>query len=241
MKSRNISCCLGITELVMNYIHMFATEQEYDDYVSAGYTEPHVSYIVASGKIKYNINSHHIDESGEFKGTYENVSELNNVFANDGDYAYIKTIDQNGNEIYSKYIYENFDWSLQYTVSNTIFNANEWASIKSGITSSQVNKLDLLPNSDELIEMLGNKFDKIQEFSNGNFIAIDENGDLIDSGHKHSDYLTEHQSLDNKQDALISGTNIKTINNESILGEGNINITSSGSAEASVENTILIL
>ena len=89
--------------------------------------------------------------------------------------------------------------------------------------------------------MLGNKFDKIQEFGNGNFIAIDENGDLIDSGHKHSDYLTEHQSLDNKQDALISGTNIKTINNESILGEGNINITSSGSAEVSVENTTLIL
>lgn len=28
-----------------------------------------------------------------------------------------------------------------------------------------------------------------------------------------------------KQDALVSGTNIKTINNESILGEGNITVT----------------
>lgn len=32
-------------------------------------------------------------------------------------------------------------------------------------------------------------------------------------------------SLDNKQDILVSGTNIKTINNQSILGEGNIEIT----------------
>lgn len=50
-------------------------------------------------------------------------------------------------------------------------------------------------------------------------------------------YLKQHQSLDNyytktevdaelddKQDALVSGTNIKTINNNSILGSGNIEI-----------------
>ena len=31
--------------------------------------------------------------------------------------------------------------------------------------------------------------------------------------------------LTGKQDALVSGTNIKTINNESVLGEGNISVT----------------
>lgn len=35
-------------------------------------------------------------------------------------------------------------------------------------------------------------------------------------------------ALDAKQDALISGTNIKTVNNESILGEGNIEIQGGG-------------
>ena len=35
-------------------------------------------------------------------------------------------------------------------------------------------------------------------------------------------YIAEH--LDDKQDTLISGTNIKTINNESVIGKGNINI-----------------
>ena len=62
-------------------------------------------------------------------------------------------------------------------------------------------------------------------------------------------YLTEHQSLSNyytksetsgateistalasKQDQLVSGTNIKTINNESILGSGNITIEGGGKA-----------
>lgn len=37
------------------------------------------------------------------------------------------------------------------------------------------------------------------------------------------------KSLDtNKQDLLVSGTNIKTINNNSLLGSGNISISGSG-------------
>lgn len=61
--------------------------------------------------------------------------------------------------------------------------------------------------------------------------------DKIDSSHKLSADLvddtnttnkftnaTEKQTWNNKQDALVSGTNIKTINNESVLGGGNINI-----------------
>ena len=34
--------------------------------------------------------------------------------------------------------------------------------------------------------------------------------------------ITSHQDISGKQDKLVSGTNIKTINNESILGAGNI-------------------
>lgn len=36
--------------------------------------------------------------------------------------------------------------------------------------------------------------------------------------------LQEHQDISGKQDILVSGTNIKTINGESILGEGNLTI-----------------
>jgi hypothetical protein len=59
------------------------------------------------------------------------------------------------------------------------------------------------------------KADKVSNATNGNFAGLDSNGNLIDSGHKHSDY----------QAALVSGTNIKTINNQSLLGSGNITIS----------------
>lgn len=35
-------------------------------------------------------------------------------------------------------------------------------------------------------------------------------------------------AVDTKQDTLVSGTNIKTINNESLLGSGNINVSGGG-------------
>lgn len=39
-----------------------------------------------------------------------------------------------------------------------------------------------------------------------------------------SNFLTEHQDISGKQDVLVSGTNIKTINNISVLGKGNLNV-----------------
>ena len=40
--------------------------------------------------------------------------------------------------------------------------------------------------------------------------------------------------LNNKQDKLVSGTNIKTINGTSILGSGNITIEGGGNSDANV-------
>jgi len=44
---------------------------------------------------------------------------------------------------------------------------------------------------------------------------------LNDSG-----YINQHQDISGKQDVLVSGETIKTINNQSLLGSGNITITS---------------
>lgn len=41
--------------------------------------------------------------------------------------------------------------------------------------------------------------------------------------------------VDYKQDTLVSGTNIKTINNESLLGSGNINISGGGGTATDVQ------
>lgn len=58
-----------------------------------------------------------------------------------------------------------------------------------------------------------------------NLLHLPQSLDDIPDGstRKLSDYATTTQ-LATKQDALVSGTNIKTINNESILGSGNITI-----------------
>lgn len=44
---------------------------------------------------------------------------------------------------------------------------------------------------------LSDKADKVANATSGNFAALDANGNLTDSGHKHSDYLTAHQDLSN--------------------------------------------
>lgn len=51
--------------------------------------------------------------------------------------------------------------------------------------------------------------------------------------------ITEHQSLSGKQDKLVSGTNIKTINGESILGSGNIVIQGGGSSSSSAAYSLV--
>lgn len=68
--------------------------------------------------------------------------------------------------------------------------------------------------------------------------------DTIDSSHKLSADLisdgstnktvtsTEKTTWSGKQDALVSGTNIKTINNQSLLGSGNITISGGGGSSA---------
>ena len=49
-----------------------------------------------------------------------------------------------------------------------------------------------------------------------------------------SGFITE-AALTTKQDTLVSGTNIKTINNQSLLGSGNINIQGGGSGGTSTD------
>jgi hypothetical protein len=44
------------------------------------------------------------------------------------------------------------------------------------------------------------KADKVSEATSGNFAGLDSNGNLTDSGHKHSDYLTSHQDISGKAD-----------------------------------------
>lgn len=51
-----------------------------------------------------------------------------------------------------------------------------------------------------------NKADKKPHAINGNFASFDSNGNIQDSGHKHSDYLTSHQDISGKADKVSGAT-----------------------------------
>ena len=104
-------------------------------------------------------------------------------------------------------------------------------------TSGSYNDLTDKPT----IPSVTDKADKVSGAVAGDFAALDANGNLTDSGKKASDFATAAQGakadtavqdISGKQDVLVSGTNIKTINNESILGSGNITIEGGGDVES---------
>ena len=79
-----------------------------------------------------------------------------------------------------------------------------------------------------------------------NGVGIYKGTTLISAGANSSmDEIVEelNQAIAAKQDTLVSGTNIKTINGESILGEGNIEVAASddGVDTAYVEDEVLYI
>ena len=70
-----------------------------------------------------------------------------------------------------------------------------------------------------LAAAVGGKADKVSSAANNNFAALDANGNLKDSGHKHSDYLTAHQDISGKADKVSSATNG---NFAALNGSGNL-------------------
>lgn len=79
---------------------------------------------------------------------------------------------------------------------------------------------------------IGGKTDKVSNATNGNFAALDANGNLTDSGHKHSDYLTSHQDITGKADKVTGATG----GNFAGL-DANGNLTDSGSKASDFATT----
>lgn len=81
-------------------------------------------------------------------------------------------------------------------------------------------------NAPKTVELTQEQYDGLSVKEQNTFYIITDAtaGDL-------SNYYTKQQTdtlLGEKQPTLVSGTNIKTINNESLLGEGNIDIQGGG-------------
>lgn len=80
---------------------------------------------------------------------------------------------------------------------------------------------------------LGGKADKVTSATNNNFAALDANGNLKDSGHKHSDYASSSQG--SKADSAIQGVKV---NGTALTPDTNkvVDITKSGLGLGNVTN-----
>lgn len=72
--------------------------------------------------------------------------------------------------------------------------ADELSDVRSDLNQKYEKPASGIPASDlasGVIPDVSGKADKVQNATSGNFASLDANGNLADSGHKHSDYLTE--------------------------------------------------
>ena len=83
------------------------------------------------------VNSSISTATAEFRGTVENLENLNSISANINDYTFYKHIDENGNTLFDRYKFTD-KWEYEYTLNNSSFTAEQWATINSGLTENSI-------------------------------------------------------------------------------------------------------
>lgn len=83
------------------------------------------------------VNSSISTATAEFRGTVENLEDLNGLDANINDYAFYRHIDESGNTLFDRYKFTN-KWEYEYTLNNSSFTAEQWATINSGLTENSI-------------------------------------------------------------------------------------------------------
>lgn len=166
------------------------------------------------------VNSSISTNTATFIGTFNSLAELEQETATNNDYAFVIEQDALGNEYYDRYKYNGSTWLFEYKVESTPFTAAQWAAIQSGITSALVTKLSALPTASQLSDALAEKQDEIDS-------SHKLSADLVDDNSTTNKFVTaaEKATWNGKQAALVSGTNIKTVNSQSLLGSGDITIS----------------
>lgn len=96
-----------------------------------------------------------------------------------------------------------------------------------------------LGKADTAIQDISGKADKVSSATNNNFAALDANGNLKDSGHKHSDYLTQHQDISGKADKVSGATsgNVATLDANGNLVDSNKTLGKSVPSDAVFTDT----
>lgn len=89
------------------------------------------------------VNSSIATNTANFLGTYNSLSEIQAIQnPTNNDYAFLQTTDLAGNRQYDRYKFSSSDnqWHYEYTLNNSSFTAEQWATINSGLTQASVNQ-----------------------------------------------------------------------------------------------------
>lgn len=100
--------------------------------------------------------------------------------------------------------------------------------------SNEVIKAGVDDNFDRIKGLQNTKQDVINDENKLDYSLIDNTPDIPEKTSdldNDSGFITDEYHDDSKQDTLTSGINIKTINNESILGEGNLVVEGTGTTD----------
>ena len=88
-----------------------------------------------------------------------------------------------------------------------VMNTGQLVRATSAIDIGDTIELETNVTTISITELLAEKVNKVDSATAGNFAGLDSNGNLTDSGHKHSDYLTQHQDISGKADKVTGATN----------------------------------
>lgn len=146
------------------------------------------------------VNSSISTATATFRGTFDTLEALKATEADKNDYAFWVHKDEAGNTCYDKYTYDGSEWKFEYRLNNSSFTAAQWVAINSGITAEVLAALQAADtaNSDAITKEIADR--------------------------KAADTALQ-TAIDGKQATLVSGTNIKTVNGNSLLGEGDVTIS----------------
>ena len=93
------------------------------------------------------VNSSIVTNTATFRGTYDTEALLPETGVDINDYAFVITIDENGNTKYNRYKFTD-KWEYEYTLNNSSFTKEQWDAIQSGINDSLVEQIE--QNKDDI-------------------------------------------------------------------------------------------
>lgn len=108
------------------------------------------------------VNSSISTNTANYVGQFNSIEELNAYTGTvtNNDYAFVVGEDESGNTKYDrhKWVDASSEWLLEYTLNNSSFTAEEWASIQSGVKSQDVAQINT--NKDDIANLSTTKADK---------------------------------------------------------------------------------